>query len=155
MALSAAYAFNQVPAAAVAYWSFKLHKDKFSATLSDTENMSYGSNEFLRHSNGGIFGAGVCQLGKVGAWAILATLIITFMILVAGEKRYKKENSAETSKHSKKHVLAVIIINSIVFGIVFILSTLLNPHLLIRTLPFYSLQTAVLCNLGYVYSITK
>ena len=74
----------------------------------------------------------------------MATLIGTAVMLVVGEQKSPKE--------FKKYVLAVIIINAVIFGIIMILSTLMNPPLLIRTLPFYSLQAGILCNLVYVHS---
>ena len=136
MSVSASYILTQVPSAAIAAWSFKLHKDTFQST---------DGKGFAEHdASGGIFGAGVCMLGKLGAWTIMATLIGTAVMLVVGEQKSPKE--------FKKYVLAVIIINAVIFGIIMILSTLMNPPLLIRTLPFYSLQAGILCNLVYVHA---
>lgn len=156
MSLSTAYLFTQVPSAAVAYWAFKLHQNKFKPTY-NAPDFPKTFNEFIHHDpKGGIFGAGVCQLGKVGAWVILITLFVTFILIILGESGYNKYNeqgdTTEASKHLKNYVLSVIITNSIIFGIVLILSTLMNPPLFVRSVPFYSLQLGILFNLGYVYS---
>ena len=225
MSITTAYVFTQIPAAAVAYWAFKLHENKFEATskahilkglvkaqeriedvlkagmqssgrdhfesiLQGTKNiagidkfdftklqakaiterslyqLSRVTEEFkgpekyydftYHDPTGGIFGAGVCRLGKVGGWTILITLLITFILILLGESGYnrynKKGRTIEASNHLKNYVLSVIIINSIIFGIILILSTIMNRPLFLRTLPFYSLQLGILFNLGYVYS---
>ena len=156
MSISTAYLFTQVPAAAVAYWAFKLHENKFKPTYTSPD-FPKKIQDFLYHDpKGGIFGAGVCQLGKVGAWVILITLLITFILILSAESGYNHYNgegrTTEASNHLKNYVLSVIITNSIIFGIILILSTIMNPPLFVRTLPFYSLQLGILFNLGYVYS---
>lgn len=158
MSLTSSYLFSQVPSAAIAYWAFKLHKNKFSPTNPSEgyDNLSKIDQYISHDPTGGIFGAGVCKLGKIGAWAILITLFITFWILVSGESTYNKILETRkydlASKKLKGHVLSVIILNSIVFGLVFILSVIMNPQLFVRTIPFYSLQVGILCSLGFIYT---
>ena len=115
-----AYVFLQIPSLALSSWSFKLHKNVFTPTQAG----------LLTHKEGGILGAGVCALGKLGAWIIIIWTILSSIILL------NNRNSGS--------ILAVLITHSILLSILIIATMVMNPQLFVRTLPFILLQIGVI-----------
>ena len=115
-----AYVFLQIPSLALSSWSFKLHKNVFTPTQAG----------LLTHKEGGILGAGVCALGKFGAWIIIIWTILSSIILL------NNRNSGS--------ILAVLITHSILLSILIIATMVMNPQLFVRTLPFILLQIGVI-----------
>ena len=163
MSVTASYILTQVPAAALAYWSFKMHDTLFDETKSNVSaawtDMSFRlQNEknpvkvLIDHDpRGGLLGAGVCRLGKIGAWSILFTLIGTTVVLAVAEKEMedalRKGKYKDAIQKWRNFLLGVIISNASVFGIIFALSLLMNQPLFGRTIPFFCLQLGIMLNL--------
>lgn len=126
-----AYLFLQVPSLALSSWSFKLHKNAFTPTNAG----------LTTHQSGGILGAGVCALGKLGAWFIIFWILLSSMILLV--------------KRSSGGILGVLITHSILVSILFIATLVMNPQLFIRTLPFILLQLGIILFLIDDYKNSK
>lgn len=141
------YLFLQIPALSLAVWSFKLNKDFFNATpAKDGSGSTYGSG-ITRHEKGGILGAGVCMLGKFAGWLIIFQTILSTGILLGVNRNDKSDY--------KKTVLGVVITNTILLIALIIPSTIMNPQLSFRTIPFYFLQLGVILYLFSIYFLIK
>ena len=114
------YLFLQIPSLALSSWSFKLHKNVFTPTQAG----------LLTHKEGGILGAGVCALGKFGAWIIIIWIILSSIILL-----YNRNSVG---------ILTVLIIHSLLVFILIVFTLFMNPQLFIRTLPFILLQVGII-----------
>ena len=123
------------------FWSFKLHKNLFSKTVSSESNksISFSGHDLLEHDGSGILSAGVCPLGKWGAWFIFVWSIVLLSILFSV---YRKPS---TDFNSTCKTLGIM--NAVFIGIIFILSLIMNLPLFIRTLPFFFIQTSVTISL--------
>jgi len=126
-----AYLFLQIPSVALSSWSFKLHKNIFTPT----------NAEFITHQSGGILGAGVCALGKIGAWVIIFWVLISSIILL--------------NKRNSGGILGVLITHSILVFILIFATLFMNPQLFIRTLPFIMLQVGIILFLIDDYNNSK
>ena len=126
-----AYLFLQIPSLALSGWSFKLHKNFFTPTQAG----------LITHQSGGILGAGVCALGKIGAWIIIIWIILSSIILL--------------SNRNSGGILGVLITHSILLFILIILTLYMNPQLFIRTLPFILLQLGIILFLVDDYNNSK
>ena len=113
------YFFLQIPSLVLSGWSFKLHK-----SLIDPDT---GGDGLIGHAEGGILGAGVCQLGKIGAWIIIVWVLLSTILL-----------------YNKVNLIIVIILHSILLSVLTLLTIVLNPPLFFRTLPFITLQIGII-----------
>lgn len=119
------------------FWSFKMHKNAFTSTSGITEETHFTGNKFLEHSGSGILTAGVCPLGKLGAWITLIWSVILISVLYTYYNKHTNENDI-------KWINKVVgIINIVLASILFILTIIMNPPLFIRTLPFFYVQIAI------------
>lgn len=84
----------------------------------------------MEHTGYGLLTAGVCPLGKVGAWFILIWSIILISLLYY----YNKYTSLKDINRVNK---IFGIMNSFFIGIIFILTLIMNRPLFIKTLPFF------------------
>ena len=114
------YFLLQVPSLALSGWSFKLHENLFTPTKAG----------LTTHQSGGILGAGVCALGKIGAWIIIIWVISSSIILFANR--------------SSGSILGILISHCILLAILIIATLSMNPQLFIRTLPFFMLQIGII-----------
>ena len=126
-----AYVLLQVPSLALSGWSFKLHKNAFTPTDAG----------LLTHKDGGILGAGVCALGKFGAWFIIFWVLLSFIILAAD--------------HKSGSILGILITHSILVTVLIFATLFMNPQLFIRTIPFIILQIGVILFLTDEYINSK
>jgi hypothetical protein len=126
-----AYLLVQIPSLALSGWSFKLHKNVFSPTDAG----------LTTHEEGGILGAGVCALGKIGAWVIIIWIILSSIILL--------------SNRTSEGILGVLITHSILVFILIVLTLVMNPQLFVRTLPFILLQIGIILFLADDYINSK
>lgn len=117
-----------------AFWSFKMDKNLFSGTKGGA-GPSYHTG-VLKHSGSGLLSAGVCPLGKLGAWVIFLWGVT--MLVILGIK-YKSNDKDKIRKINK----IIGWINVAITGIIFIVSLLLNQPLFFRTLPFYLIQISI------------
>tara|TARA_B100000686_G_scaffold322779_1_gene376909 strand:+ start:1149 stop:1646 length:498 start_codon:yes stop_codon:yes gene_type:complete len=113
------YLFLQIPSLVLSGWSFKLHNSLIEA--------DEGGEGLIGHSEGGILGAGVCKLGKIGAWIIIGWVLLSTILLYA-----------------KVNLIIVIVLHSILLSILVFLTLILNTPLFIRTLPFICLQIGII-----------
>lgn len=125
------YILLQFPSLALSGWSFKLHKNLFTPTKAG----------LITHQSGGIFGAGVCALGKIGAWIIIIWIILSSFVLLL----YRNTGS----------ILGVLITESVLLAILIIATLSMNPQLFIRTLPFFILQIGIILFLIDEYNNLK
>lgn len=116
--------FLVLPSILWVIWSFKM-----TTSFNDDKGFTY-------HKPGTILGAGVCPLGKFGAWVIFIWSCI--MIIVLGFT-YKTNDASQIDKVNK----IVGYINAFIMGIIFILSLVMNTPLFIRTFPFFFTQIAI------------
>jgi len=58
----------------------------------------------------GILGAGVCQLGKIGAWIILACIFFTTLVLLQAKRNYTKTTCKSKATDDLKKLLISIIL---------------------------------------------
>jgi hypothetical protein len=126
-----AIVFLEIPALMLAWWSFRMHMNAFTATPGES-----GVHEdcgFSRHTGSTLFEAGVCPLGKVAAWALFVwTLLFGTLLLTLSH--------GEKFDRNKKilgwvHVSVVMAI----FGPAFFM----NIHLFARSLPYLITQLGV------------
>ena len=132
--IGAVLALIEVPSLLWAYWSFKMHQDWFSGT-DGKGAVSYKGNTWLQHTGTSVFGAGVCPLGKLGAWVIMAWTIVLVALLLY----YSRKSTSEA--HKVYYILGIV--HACVIGIIAFLSLIMNPPLFARTLPYYVIQVAV------------
>lgn len=133
--LAAAIALIEIPSVLWAGWSFKMHKDMFGATAGGSDSVSFKGNGLLEHTGSTIFGAGVCPLGKFGAWFILAwTIIMLFLII---------KYSRKTPSQAHKAFRAIGITHAVIMAIIAVLSAIMNYPLFLRTMPYYVVQAGV------------
>ena len=125
------YLFLQMPSLALSGWSFKLHENLFRPTKAG----------LTTHQSGGILGAGVCALGKLGAWIIIIWITLSSIILL--------------SNRNSGAILGVLITHSILVSILIIATLLMNPQLFVRTLPFIMLQLGIIMFLIDDYNNSK
>lgn len=83
----------------------------------------------------------VCNLGKVGAYFLLAYIpivtAVTHSILVRTDNAVSR----------KQQLKVIVILHSVIMGIIF-LASFLNPYLLLRSVPIYLIQSAVLVGIA-------
>jgi hypothetical protein len=118
------------------FWSFKMHRDMFSGTPGDGDGDIHYDNPIIQHSGSGILSAGVCPLGKFGAWM---TLIWGIILLAVLTKHYSDDDTNKIKTINK--IMGWI--NIVLVFIMFVLSLIMNPPLWIRTLPFVFVQIAI------------
>jgi hypothetical protein len=128
----------QLPALLWSLWSFKMHKNAFAATSSGgSHEAHFAGNKFLEHTGSGILTAGVCPLGKVGAWVIVLWSLIMISLLIYFYNKYTKPTDI-------KRINTIFgILNSVIMGVIFLMSFIMNRALFIRTLPFFLTQIAI------------
>jgi uncharacterized membrane protein YjjP (DUF1212 family) len=124
----------EIPAVLWAYWSFKMHEDWFSGTRGGG-SIQHKGNSWLQHTGTSLFGAGVCPLGKLGAWVIMVWTIVLVALLMY----YSRQSSTEA--HKMYRILGIV--HACVIGVIALLSLIMNPPLFARTLPYYIIQAAV------------
>jgi hypothetical protein len=104
----------EIPSLLWAMWSFQMH--------------DHMPRSFIFHNENGIMNSDVCGLGKLGACVILFwTLLLCVTLFIIHQVYYKR--------------LAQI--HLFIVGMIFLLCFLMNYPLWIRTLPYFSLQLAV------------
>lgn len=94
------------------WWAFKMNQDMFQAT-------GYSAHMF-HHEGDEIWQAGVCPLGKVGAW-----LILLWSVWVLYAMRYLEYQKM------------IQFVTLLFIGLVAVLSLLLNYPLFVRSIPVY------------------
>ena len=127
-----------IPTIIWSLYSFKIHKNMFSGTDSEEKGVEHWSgNKLFAHSGDNIFTAGVCPLGKIGAWFILLWTIFMIIMLYYYYDKY-------TEKVDIQRINNIFgIINVTIMSIIFILTFIMNRPLFIRTLPFFYLQSVI------------
>lgn len=144
--------FLQFPALLWVYWSFKMDISTFDPCVKDSNKKLFRINEertpkkeyceipaerfFWDHLTKGILDAGVCPMGKGGAWTIL---IWTIIMLTTLTSVYYTENKDEIKECHK----ALAYINMTFMAILFGLTLKFNAPLLIRSLPYFFLNVAI------------
>jgi hypothetical protein len=126
-----------LPSLLWSFWSFKMYKDAFSGTSGESHEEHFAGNKFIEHTGSGILTAGVCPLGKLGAWIILIWSIILISLLITFYNKYTDEDDI-------KRINKIFgIMNIVLASILFIATIIMNPPLFIRTLPFFYTQSAI------------
>lgn len=123
----------EIPSIILVYWSFKMYEN--TLTTSET-TIYYKNNDLLEHSGSGLLSAGVCTLGKFGAWCILVWTIIMLLTITIGFITYPKESF-------RSLCITLAYINMVFIFIIFILSCIMNPPLCIRTIPYFCIQSSI------------
>ena len=116
----------------------------FSATSPDiidsvdsVDIQHWGKYSWLAHRGNNIFTAGVCPLGKFGAWFILLWTIFTIIMLYYYYDKYTENIDIQRINN------IFGILNIVIMSIIFILTLIMNRPLFIRTLPFFYLQSII------------
>ena len=124
----------------IIFFSFKLHKNLLSQTYSshtnDTHNY-FSNNSLTSHQGNKIYSAGVCVLGKLGAWVLLIMIVTTLLLSVV----------YYTNKVKNKHLLSLLKciskINVVFIIIMGFLEIVMNFPLFLRSLPALLLQILI------------
>ena len=163
MLITWSYIFTQVPILLLTVWTFRLHDAKFPNLLHNSERITFYD---VGKYTGKVLGASVSKYGKLGGWLILITILTTTIILFISEREKShirlhpppRRCGVPIVEHKhdfRNKILAVIILKSVVFGLLLI--TLIihcvrrrkDCHLLVKSIPFYSLQLGTLLTMGY------
>ena len=115
------------------------HQHVQQGGASETDSIAKHESSLKTTLKGRILGEGVCRLGKFGALAIMITIgILVITIFVVG-------NTQHDDKESMRDLyLSLAIIQCVMAGVPFVISAVLNPPLLIRSLPFYIMQVGII-----------
>ena len=127
----------EIPSLFWAWWSFKM-SDSVKRSYSNVKpQVHFKGHKWIEHTGSSIFGAGVCPLGKFGAFVIfLWTILMSGLLLYYAHSAKNKEKA-----HDVFRILGIV--HAIVIGIIALLSLIMNYPLFIRTLPYFITQVAV------------
>lgn len=135
--------FLVFPALLWAIWSFKIY-DIFSGKKFRDIGAAWLNNpdfrRIIEHETDGILGSGVCPLGKFGAIFIICWSILLVVLLLMVNILYWNTKDANKLRIALQ---AIGWTNVGIIVIIAIISLVLNPHLFIRTLPFYFLEIGI------------
>tara|TARA_B100000902_G_scaffold396282_1_gene456891 strand:- start:884 stop:1363 length:480 start_codon:yes stop_codon:yes gene_type:complete len=142
--IASSYLLLQIPAIVLSLWSFFFYKGGKASLFNN--NFNNNANKDLNNVDS-IIGAGVCVLGRfVGVFIVLYILVSSFLLF--------KDDLA--GKNNYEHVLfAIMITNSVLVSLLFIFVAIFNKPLLIRTLPFITLQIGIILMLYTNYLLVK
>jgi hypothetical protein len=131
-------------------FAFKIHDSLFNMTRPTSYSISseskvyylHGEYDWLKHQEiqaGNLLkrtlNAGVCQLGKFGAWILFIWSLLMFILLLVYMKK---------EKNVKNNIYKVIGIINIVLSIIYgIMTFMLNTPLFYRCIPYLVFQVSV------------
>jgi len=131
--------FLSLPSLLWVIWSFKMYPSMPSDCHCDvTARQQFEGMSFLQHSEIDILNSGVCPLGKFGAWVTFLWFAIMLSLMY-----WKYTDTSVTPSDIDQFNKIICSFHIILFGIIFILSLIMNLPLFIRTLPYFMLQIAI------------
>jgi hypothetical protein len=131
--------FLSLPSLLWVAWSFKMYPKLPSDCHCDVPaKQHFDGIPFLQHSEIDILNSGVCPLGKFGAWVTFIWFAIMLSLMY-----WKYSDTQTTPSEIDQFNKIICSFHVILFGIIFILSLIMNLPLFIRTLPYFMLQIAI------------
>ena len=121
-----------------------MHKNVFSATYGEEgDNIThYKGNSLIEHMGSDVMTAGVCPLGKLGAWIILIWNVI-LLVTIGIIYQNNNQNTPDSNIYINKVNRIMGIINCVLLIILFILTLVMNSPLFIRTIPFFYVEIII------------